>query len=68
MTTVTYQIPSISCKHCVHTIQTEIGELEGVKSVQANADNKTAVISFESPVTEEKLIETLKAINYPPAN
>lgn len=68
MKTVTYQIPNISCKHCVHTIKTEIGELAGVKSVEANEATKTAVISFDSPVTEAQIIETLKSINYPPAN
>ena len=68
MKTVTYQIPNISCNHCVHTIQSEISELEGVTSVKASNETKTAVISFDSPVTEEKIVETLKAINYPPVN
>ena len=68
MKTVTYQIPNISCNHCVHTIKTEIGELAGVKSVEASNETKTAVISFDSPLTEAEIIETLKAINYPPAN
>jgi copper chaperone len=68
MKTVTYTIPNISCMHCVHTISTEISELSGVKSVQADKDKKTAVITFEPPATEELILETLKSINYPPAN
>ena len=68
MKTVTYQIPNISCNHCVHTIQTEIGELEGVKSVKASNETKTAVIAFEAPLTEDQIVATLKAINYPPVN
>ena len=68
MKTVTYQIPNISCNHCVHTIKTEIGELAGVKRVEASNETKTAVISFDSPLTEAEIIETLKSINYPPAN
>lgn len=68
MKTVTYQIPNISCNHCVHTIKTEVGELDGVKSVEASQETKTAVISFDSPVTEAQIVETLKSINYPPAN
>ena len=46
MTTVTYSIPNISCKHCVHTIQSEVSELAGVTQVVANADSKTAVITL----------------------
>ena len=68
MKTVTYQIPNISCAHCVHTIKTEVGELTGVKSVEASFETKTAVVSFDSPVTEAEIVATLKSINYPPAN
>ena len=67
MKTVTYTIPNISCMHCVHTIKTEISDLQGVKSVDANAQTKQAVITFDTPATEEKIVEVLKEINYPPA-
>lgn len=68
MKTVTYTIPGINCNHCVHTITTELSDLQGVQSVQANKDSKIAVIAFDAPATEELIVETLKAINYPPAN
>ena len=68
MKTVTYNIPNISCKHCVHTISMEISEIEGVKTVQADEKDKTAVITFDTPATEELIVETLKSINYAPAN
>lgn len=68
MTTVTYSIPNISCMHCVHTIQTEVGDLEGVASVVANKDNRTATITFNEPATEEKIKAVLAEINYPVAN
>ena len=67
MKTVTYSIPNISCGHCVHTIQTEVGELVGVQSVDASADTKTATISFDAPATEEKIKSLLAEINYPVA-
>jgi copper chaperone len=66
MKTVTYQIPSIHCHHCVHTINMEISELEGVKSVEADLDTKSATITFDAPTTEDKIVETLKSIEYPP--
>ena len=68
MNTVTYTIPNISCMHCVHTIKSEIGELPGVKSVDANAQTKQATITFDAPATEAKIVEVLKEINYAPAN
>ena len=67
MTTVTYSIPNISCKHCVHTIQTAVSELAGVTQVVANADSKTAVITFDAPATEAQIRALLAEINYPAA-
>lgn len=65
MTTVTYSIPNISCEHCVHTIQMEVGELQGVQSVHADVDSKTATITYDAPATEEQIKTLLKEINYP---
>jgi len=45
MNTVTYSIPNISCGHCVHTIQSEVGDLAGVQSVVASLDGKQATIT-----------------------
>jgi copper chaperone CopZ len=67
MSTITYSIPNIHCGHCVHTIQTEVSDLEGVKSVQADMQARTAVITFEPPATEEKIKALLEEINYPVA-
>ena len=55
MTTVTYNIPNISCGHCVHTIKMEVSDLAGVQSVDANPETKTATISFDSPATEDSI-------------
>ena len=66
MTTVTYKIPNISCMHCVHTIKMEVGELEGVKSVDASAATKMVTIEFEQPADEEKIRQVLVEIHYPP--
>jgi copper chaperone CopZ len=67
MATVTYSIPNISCGHCVHTIKSEVSELAGVKSVEASAENKQAVITFETPATEDEIKALLASINYPVA-
>jgi copper chaperone len=66
--TVTYKIPNISCMHCVHTIQTEVGELAGVQSVKAHQDSQQAVIVFDAPASEEQIKELLASINYPVLN
>ena len=65
MTTVTYNIPNINCGHCVHTIKMEIGDLDGVQSVDASPENKSATIIFDAPATEQVIKDLLAEINYP---
>lgn len=65
MNTITYRVPSIMCMHCVHTIKTELGDLEGVNAVDVKMEDKTVTISYEAPATEEKIEALLAEINYP---
>ena len=65
MNTVTYTIPNISCKHCVHTISMELVELPGVSSVQGDVDSKRVTITYEAPATLQQIETTLAEIDYP---
>jgi copper ion binding protein len=63
----TFSIPNISCGHCVMAIKNELGELEGVRSVEGNPEAKSIDVEWDAPITEDKIIDTLKEINYPAA-
>ncbi len=63
----TFSIPNISCGHCVMSIKNELNELDGVKSVEGNPEAKSIDVEWDAPITEDKIIETLKEINYPAA-
>ena len=65
MTTVTYNIPAIHCGHCTHTIEMEVGEVQGVQSVKAEEASRRVVITFDAPATEETIKALLAEINYP---
>lgn len=67
MTTVKYSVPSISCGHCVHTIQMEVSELEGVQSVIADQGTQSVEIVFADPASEEAIKTLMAEINYPVA-
>jgi copper chaperone CopZ len=45
----------------------EVSELHGVTEVQADAENKQAIIIFEPPATEDQIKALLAEINYPAA-
>ena len=65
MTTITYTVPAIHCGHCTHTIEMEVGELQGVQSVKADQASKKVQIIFDTPATEEKIKALLAEIDYP---
>jgi copper ion binding protein len=67
MSKQTFSIPNISCGHCVMSIKNELGELAGVKTVEGDPEKKTITVDWDAPVTEEKIKDTLKEINYPAA-
>jgi copper chaperone CopZ len=68
MQTKTFKVPNISCGHCVHTVQSEVGELAGVKKVVASQDTKMVTVEWEAPQTWENIKALLTEINYPPEN
>jgi copper chaperone len=67
MSTVTFNVPNISCGHCVHTIKMEVSEMEGVVRVEPSAETRQVEIEYGPPATEEGIVALLTEINYPPA-
>ncbi len=65
MDTITVKAPAISCSHCVHTIQTEVADLQGVQKVQADEKSKLVTINFDSPATKEVIEKLMAEIGYP---
>ncbi len=65
MKTVTYEIPSVHCMHCVHTIKMELADLKGVQSVSGDVESKKITVTYDSPADEEGIMKLLAEINYP---
>ncbi len=68
MQTKTFKVPNISCGHCVHTIQNEVGELDGVNNVVADQETKTVTVAWEAPQIWDNIKALLEEIDYPPEN
>ncbi len=67
MTTKTYFIPNISCKHCVMQIKNRLIEIPGVDHVEGDPDSMEVMVDFTNPASEEQIVSALSEINYPPA-
>ena len=66
MKTIKYKIPAMHCNHCVMRIKNSLIELDGVQFVESDLNNKAVEIEFDSPATEELILEKLAEIGYPP--
>jgi copper ion binding protein len=67
MQSKTFTVPNISCGHCVHTVQMEVGDIPGVKSVKAEQDTKQVVVQWDDPASWDQIKAALVEINYAPA-
>jgi len=67
MQTKTFEVPNISCGHCVMTIQNEVGDLAGVSKVQADQNSRLVTVEWGDPATWEQIKALLVEINYQPA-
>ncbi|MFZ0547500.1 MAG: cation transporter [Candidatus Promineifilaceae bacterium] len=67
MESKSFTVPNISCGHCVHTVEMELGDLAGVSAVKADQESKVVTVSWDTPATWEQIQQTLVEINYPAA-
>jgi copper chaperone len=67
MESKTFNVPNISCGHCVMTIKRELSELDGVTSVDGDVDGKTVTVAWAAPASENGIKSLLAEINYPVA-
>ena len=62
----TFTVPNISCGHCTHTIEMEVGELPGVQKVKADQESRQVTVEWQDPATWDQINALLHEINYPP--
>ena len=67
MSEKTFSVPAISCNHCTHTIEMEVGELAGVSRVSADVDSKLVTVEWGEPATWDQIEALLVEIDFPPA-
>jgi copper chaperone len=68
MQSKTFEVPNISCGHCVMTIKNEVGELTGVQKVDADKDTRQVTVEWDTPASWDQIKDLLVEINYPPAD
>jgi len=65
MTVKTYNVPNISCNHCVMTIERELKFVDGLTSVKASNETKAVVVEVNGAETLPAVEAMLAEIGYP---
>jgi copper chaperone len=60
--TQTYTVPAIHCGHCADTIREEVGEVEGVESVDVDVGSK--IVTVRGAFADESVRAALDEAGY----
>jgi len=64
MTTERFQVPGVSCQHCVTAITKEVSALPGVQQVQVALDNKTVTVEHGEQVNTDAIVAAINEAGY----
>lgn len=62
-----FEVPNISCHHCVMTIKRELDALDGVTNVEADVDTKKVTVEWDDRISWTEIADLLTEIDYAPA-
>lgn len=64
MKTETFNVPTISCQHCVNAINGEVSGVAGVQSVNVDLASKLVTVRAEESVSRETLTAAINEAGY----
>ena len=66
MSSVTLNVPDISCEHCEHTITTTLQPVDGVHSVRVDIPSKQVRVDYdEAQISVDRMKALLQVEDYP---
>jgi len=58
------KVEGMSCGHCVKSIESSVGELQGVSAVSVDLANKEVTVEFDNDTTIAQIKETIEDQGY----
>jgi copper chaperone CopZ len=65
MKTVELSVPSMSCGHCVATVQAALSAVRGVAEVDVSLPAKKATVRADDAVADGALVQAVERAGYP---
>jgi copper ion binding protein len=63
-TTTTIQVEGMTCGHCVSAVQSEVGAIPGVRSVEVDLDSGQVVVTSDAPLDGEAIGRAVDEAGY----
>ncbi|MCX0271035.1 copper ion binding protein [Nocardia zapadnayensis] len=63
-TTSTYTVTGMTCGHCVQSVQTEIGKIDGVTGVDVDLASGRVVVEGSTPIAEADIAAAVDEAGY----
>lgn len=64
MKTESFNVPGISCQHCVNAITNEVNGVDGVKNVMVDLTSKMVRVESEESVSRATLTAAIEEAGY----
>ncbi|NUP27721.1 MAG: heavy-metal-associated domain-containing protein [Nocardia sp.] len=63
-TTSTYTVTGMTCGHCVQSVRTEIGKIDGVTSVDVDLASGRVVVEGSAPIADADIAAAVDEAGY----
>ncbi|MEU4842085.1 MULTISPECIES: heavy-metal-associated domain-containing protein [Nocardia] len=63
-TTSTYTVTGMTCGHCVQSVQTEIGKIDGVTGVDVDLASGRVVVEGSAPIADADIAAAVDEAGY----
>jgi copper ion binding protein len=64
MITERFQVPEVSCQHCVNAITKEVTAIPGVQQVQVALDSKMVTVEHAEHVRTDQIVAAINEAGY----
>ncbi|MEV6134921.1 copper ion binding protein [Nocardia sp. NPDC051990] len=64
MATSTYTVTGMTCGHCVNSVKTEIGKIDGVTSVDVDLASGAVRVDSTAPLTNADIVAAVDEAGY----
>jgi copper ion binding protein len=59
-----FNVPEISCQHCVNAITKEVSGINGVQNVKVDLGSKRVSVQADESVTPQTIVEAINEAGY----